>query len=89
MDGVKSSSTGRAPNDNGRGCACLDPGVEYSLVPPSAPEYSRVLAPPGPAGRRTCLDLGAQLGELGVGGAAVELVHDLRGGWVGPSRVCR
>jgi hypothetical protein len=30
------------------------------------------------------LDLGAQLGELGVGGAAVELVHDLHGCVRGP-----
>jgi hypothetical protein len=66
MDGVKSSSTGRAPSDNGRGRgraaprtvydalrgrACFDPGVEYSLVPPRAPQYSRVLAPPGRADR--------------------------------------
>ncbi len=29
------------------------------------------------------MDLGAQLGELGVGGAAVELVDDLRSPWVG------
>jgi hypothetical protein len=61
MDAVNSS---RAPNDNGRGAAqpaavydalpgraCLDPGVEYSLVPPRAPQYSRVLAPPGRADR--------------------------------------
>ncbi len=51
----------------------------------STPECN--LAPPGRARARTCLDLGAQLGELGVGGAAVELVHDLRrcvGGWARP-----